>query len=183
VSLRALLSGPVCLTVCVTGPPWHTHCSCFLVPQHAWPYGLPTNYAPHLALTRKQVQVLRSRDGDPGCCQCLQAVSVPRNPVCERVAFRLSGLTPFAEVRLGGLLGKGSFGSVYLGWRGDQEIAVKVGIPPLPMFPSACTAVGGITLAVTALPACHRTCAAAAQSPLQVHAARLLLGRLGQYPA
>ena len=33
---------------------------------------------------------------------------------------------PFDDVRLGGLLGKGSFGSVYLGWRGDQEIAVKV---------------------------------------------------------
>lgn len=38
-----------------------------------------------------------------------------------------AGPTPFAEVRLGGLLGKGSFGSVYMGWRGEQEIAVKVG--------------------------------------------------------
>ena len=56
-----------------------------------------------------------------------EAARVPKLFAC-----RLSGLTPFAEVRLGGLLGKGSFGSVYLGWRGDQEIAVKVGVPHCP---------------------------------------------------
>ena len=45
-------------------------------------------------------------------------------------SMRLDGsgsLTPFVEVRLGGLLGKGSFGSVYCGWRGKEMVAVKVG--------------------------------------------------------
>jgi hypothetical protein len=37
--------------------------------------------------------------------------------------------TPFPDLKLGGLLGKGSFGSVYTGYRGDQSFAVKVSTP------------------------------------------------------
>lgn len=39
----------------------------------------------------------------------------------------LAGNTPFPDLKLGGLLGKGSFGSVYTGYRGEQSFAVKVG--------------------------------------------------------
>ena len=35
-------------------------------------------------------------------------------------------LTPFPDVRLGSLLGRGSYGNVYLGHRGQTAIAVKV---------------------------------------------------------
>jgi len=58
---------------------------------------------------------------------------------CYRTASMRSegsaALTPFAEVRLGGLLGKGSFGNVYCGLRGEQMVAVKVRCP-FSLFPS-----------------------------------------------
>ena len=38
-----------------------------------------------------------------------------------------------AQVQLGGVIGKGSFGCIYSGWRGSQPIAVKVRPPP-PLF-------------------------------------------------
>jgi hypothetical protein len=33
---------------------------------------------------------------------------------------------PFDDVTLGGLLGKGSFGSVFYGWWNDMTVAIKV---------------------------------------------------------
>ena len=33
---------------------------------------------------------------------------------------------PFHDVALGGLLGKGSFGSVFYGWWNDMTVAIKV---------------------------------------------------------
>ena len=33
---------------------------------------------------------------------------------------------PFEDVTLGGLLGKGSFGSVFYGWWNDTTVAIKV---------------------------------------------------------
>lgn len=54
------------------------------------------------------------------------------NSCCRAASTRSEGsaaLTPFAEVRLGGLLGKGSFGSVYCALRGEQMVAVKVRCP------------------------------------------------------
>lgn len=40
-----------------------------------------------------------------------------------------AGSTPFPDLKLGGLLGKGSFGSVYTGYRREQSYAVKVRSP------------------------------------------------------
>ena len=52
---------------------------------------------------------------------------------------------PFDDVSLGGLLGKGSFGSVFYGWWNDTTVAIKVrgDASPRPSFlltkmPSKC---------------------------------------------
>ena len=39
---------------------------------------------------------------------------------------------PFDDVSLGGLLGKGSFGSVFYGWWNDITVAIKVCAALLP---------------------------------------------------
>ncbi len=62
----------------------------------------------------------------------------PMTPLPGEPAPGESGV-PFDDVSLGGLLGKGSFGSVFYGWWNDTTVAIKVrGAPAEPSCHEPC---------------------------------------------
>ena len=62
-----------------------------------------------------------------GTCAHLQVSRTSGGSVGSLAAHDPQQDVPFDDVRLGGLLGKGSFGSVFIGVAGGTPCAVKVG--------------------------------------------------------